>query len=270
MKRLYYLIIILCVGLTVGCKKELDFTYRDIPAIPVIEAELTCYGAKVVVTQTTPMDEPMNRDHMTEDVVVKLTDNDSGESFTLEPDSVGIFVSAYEGVIGHIYRLDVTIGQKCFTCEERMRAPVDSVSLAMSWIQMPYDDVAVLQVEFPDIDPETDGSCYWIRVKRNGDAYMWRAVKDIMATEGIVTDVMMTSRRDISEEDDATVLVDGDELEVSVTTISRVMYDYLVAIGSDSNGHMMFDGDFCLGYFLTGGVTEASIVFHPEELTGGR
>lgn len=67
---------ILMTALT-GCEKELDFKYHDIDPIVVIEGELTPDGAKVGITMTTPMDEPMDRTHLT-DATVRIEDITEG------------------------------------------------------------------------------------------------------------------------------------------------------------------------------------------------
>ena len=76
----------------------------------------------------------------------------------------------------------------------------------------------------------------------------------------------MTTRKDISEEEDDTVLVDGDVLTVTVAPISREMHDYLEAIGADSTGPRLFSGPMALGYFLAAPLSTASITFHPSEI----
>ena len=44
--------------LLAGCEKEIDFKYRDIEPILVIEGAVTQDGTSVSLTETTPMDEP--------------------------------------------------------------------------------------------------------------------------------------------------------------------------------------------------------------------
>ena len=72
--------ILLSIGLMavlVSCEKELDISYHNIDPLPVIEAELTPDGARVGITMTTPMGEPMDRTRLT-DAVVTLTDLTDG------------------------------------------------------------------------------------------------------------------------------------------------------------------------------------------------
>lgn len=73
-----------------SCEKELDFKYNDIEPLTVIEAEITPDGAKVGITLTTPMDEPMDRSHLT-DAVVTLTDLTDGTVYDLSVDAEGFF-----------------------------------------------------------------------------------------------------------------------------------------------------------------------------------
>ena len=125
--------------------------------------------------------------------------------------------------------------------------------------------VAVLQVTFTD-PIESSDDCYWIRLYRNGNSYMWLLSDDRKSVDGITNEVTMTSRKDISEEDDATVLQDGDVVSVTVAPISRAMYDYLTALQSDSNGSRMFEGDYCLGYFMAAPISKSEIIYRPSEM----
>lgn len=248
----------------VSCEKELDIKYRDIDPIPVIEGALTTGGATVSVTMTTPMDAPMDRTRLT-DAAVELADLTSGVTVTLTPDSNGDYVSDIPGVPGHDYRLTVSRAGAVYGSERRMLPAPEIAGMEFNWIKMPYDHVAVLQVLIAD-DPATLGDCYWVRVYRNGEIYRWTYVRDNLAEDGYIAEVIMTSRRDVDEEDDDDVLVDGDVVSASVTRISRAMYDYLEAISSGSNGPAMFAGDFCLGYFTAGGMAERSVVFRPDDI----
>ncbi len=69
---------------------------------------------------------------------------------------------------------------------------------------------------------------------------MWLLSDDRSAVNGVINEVTMTSRKDIDEEDGKSVLKDGDEVKVIIAPIDRRMYDYLIAIQSDSNGPSMF------------------------------
>lgn len=247
-----------------SCEKELDFKYHDIDPILVIEGAVEEGGAKVSLTLTTPMDEPMDRRRLT-DATVILDDLTVGATVELAPGEGGDFLSPVPGVPGHDYRLTVTRGGETRTALTRMYHAVEITDMKFNWIKMPYDDVATLQISFTD-DPEVKEECYWVRVYRNGEMYMWNEVQDFMAVDGRIDEVFMTSRKDISEEDDDTVLVDGDVVTATVVRIDRRMHDYLEAIRNDSNGAQMFDGPLCVGYFTAGAVSSRSLTFHPADI----
>lgn len=247
-----------------SCEKDLDITYREIEPITVIEGQLSMQGANVRITMTTPMAEPMDSTLLT-DATVALTDLTDGTFEALIPDQCGVYTGMKAGVPGHLYELSVVRDGKSYAARCEMSAPTDLLALEFNWIKMPYDRVAVLQVTFAD-NTAIDGDCYWIRLYRNGKAYMWNIVTDLSAASGIINDVFMTSRRDLDEEDEATALRDGDVVTASVSPVSREMYDYLEAVSSDSNGPALFAGDFCLGYFLASPTVSASIAFHPNEI----
>lgn len=254
-------------GLMLGaCEKEIDFTYRDIDPILVIEGALTSGEASVSLTMTTPMDEPTDLAQV-KGAMVTLTDLTAGSSVTLLPPTDNPdapYRAATEGVVGHSYRLEVLLpgSSEPNTAECVMPPAAGTPELSLAWIKMPYDRVAVLQVRFE----ATLEQCYWVRVYRDGEAYMWRAVSESAVVNGEVTEVFMTSRQDISEEDDDTVLVDGDELTVTVAPVSRAMHDYLEAIGADSSGPRMFAGPMALGYFLAAPLSSSTITFHPASI----
>lgn len=251
--------------LAAGCEKELDFKYHDIEALTVIEGTLTESGADVTIRLTTPMDEPMDRTCLT-DAQVTLRDLSTDESTVLTADERGHYRSKVPGVPGHEYSLTVSRDGKEYASTSLMRRAPKIEGLEFKWISMPYDDVAALQVAFADCDPAAYGDCYWIRIYRNGEFYKWSTISDDRSIDGILYDTVNTTRKDESAEDEDDLLVDGDEVRVTVAHVSKAFYDYLNAISSDSNGPRMFEGDMCLGYFLAAGVSESTIVFHPDRI----
>lgn len=262
MRQLILIISSLLVLLT-SCEKELDFKYHDVESQLVIEGNVTQDGTIVALTYTTPMGEPMNLTHLT-DAEVTLTDITAGTAISLTPDAEGVYTDPTPGISGHEYRIDVNRDGKSYSATDLMRNPVEILSLEFQWVKMPYDYVAALKIMFTD-DPG-DNDCYWIRLYRNGEPYMWLQADDRSAVNGVITEAVRTSRKDISEEDDKTVLVEGDVVTATVSPVSRAMYDYLTALQSDSNGQRMFAGDFCLGYFLAAPIASTSITFHPDLL----
>lgn len=247
--------------LFVSCEKELDFKYHDIDPLTVIEAQLTPGGAKVAITYTTPMDQPMDRTHLT-DAVVTLTD---GTVYNLHTDAEGLFVDPTPGIIGHDYRLVVERDGCRYEADATMYPPTEIESLEFNWIKMPYDYVAVFEAQFRD-NKDSDGECYWVKLYRNGEIYRWSEMDDRNAVDGVCTYLTMTTRKDTDEEDDDTVLFDGDVITFTVSPISRAMHDYLEALQNDSNGPAMFVGDKCLGYFMATSPVSDSVEFHPDEI----
>lgn len=249
-----------------ACEKELDIKYHDINPLLVIEGELTQTGVSVTLTETTPMDEPINQQHLTDAsvVVVNLSTDDAT---TLHPDSDGIYKGDLTGETDTAYRLTVNRNGKTYQSESMMHSPAQITGIDFNWIKMPYDDVAILQVSFTD-NPDVNGEYYWVRVYRNGELYRWSYADDRLASEGVIDFIMLTTRRNIEEEDDKNLLVDGDIVTATVSPVSRAMYEYIEAMSQPGcNGPAMFDGGLCLGYFLAAPVTSASIVFHPDEIT---
>lgn len=265
MKMTKYFVAVAITAVLSSCEKEIDFEYHDIPGQQVIEGLLTQDGISVELTETVPTDEPFSTSHIT-DAFVTLKDITAGTAYALAPDDKGIFTCpGLTGEAGHTYLLTVTVGDRTYSSESTMLPPTEIVSAEFNWIKMPYDDVAVLRVQFrEDSDPETQ---YWLRVFRNGEIYEWQAIESRNAVNGIVTGMMMTSRKDTEEEDDDMVLRDGDVVGIEVLTISRTMADYLNSLSNgDYNGNRMFAGPYCLGYFLSAPMAKTSLTFHPDQI----
>lgn len=253
----------LCV-LLAACEKVLDFKYHDIEPLTVIEGELTSAGAKVGITLTTPMDEPLDRTRLT-DASVTLTDITDGTAIALTADHEGFFTDPTPGIPGHRYRLTVERNGESYAMETLMYPATEIVSAEFNWISMPYDKVAVFQARYLD-NPADTGDCYWVKLYRNGDIYSWQEQDDRTASDGVNTFFTMTSRKDTDEEDDDDVLFDGDVMTVTVTPISREMHDYLEALQNDSNGPALFSGGRVLGYFLASDPASRSVTFRPDQI----
>ncbi|MDE6346791.1 MAG: DUF4249 domain-containing protein [Muribaculaceae bacterium] len=246
-----------------SCEKELDFHYHDVEPQLVIEANLTQEGTTVLLTETAPMGEAMNTTPVV-DATVTLTDITAGSTRALPLRDDGTFGDNIAGITGHEYRMEVMRGDKKYSSVCTMRQPTEITALEFEWIKMPYDYVAILQVSLTD--PDTADDCYWIRLLRNGEPYMWNVTADMYTVDGIINHIIMTSRKDTDEEDEDKVLFDGDTVTAIVSPISHDMFDYIVALETDSNGPCMWEGDFCLGYFLASPAATATIVFRPDEM----
>lgn len=254
-------IYIFLVMVLISCEKELDFKYHDIEPIFVIEGKLSQNGAQVTLTQTTPMDEPIDTVPIT-DAEVNIKDLTHDAVYPLEPDPQGIFRGNFPTYPGHIYKLSITRKKEFYEAESLMYPAVEITDLNFNWIKMPYGMVAVLNISFRILGDKD--ACYWTRIYKNGSPYKWQLSHGSGAVDGILTQSLFTTRKNPDDEDDRSVLHDGDILEVVITGISLEMYDYLTAIQSDSNGKPMFEGDFCLGYFLASQEAKSSISFHED------
>lgn len=262
MKR--YFLLLLSIVLLTSCEKELDFTYHDIEPQFVVEGILDQEGIRVTLSETTPMNEKIEENYIT-DGEVKLIDETNQEVTTLNPDNDGIYKAAYRAIPGHTYLLQIKRGGNTYFSDCVMRPATKILSTKFQWIKMPYDYVAVLQITFEALLEEDN--CYWIKVYRNGEPYKWIVSDNRDASDGIINEVIMTSRKDLEKEDEKDLLREGDEVKVVINTVSREMYDYLTAIENNSNGMPMFEGAFCLGYFMASDSVSDSLVFHPDEIT---
>lgn len=265
MKLFHYIFSIATLLTLTSCEKEIYFEYKDIPEQQVIEGLLTQEGVSVRLTKTVPTDEPFSDKTLT-DAEVTLNDKTDGAVYHLSPDEKGVFTHyGLAGVTGHEYELTIIIGENIYTSSSRMLPPCEIESAEFNWIKMPYDDVAVLKIQFTEVGDKT--THYWVRVYRNGEPYEWQALESRNAVGGIVTAMMMTSRKDISAEDDDSVLKEGDVVDIEVFTISEVMADYLDSLNNgDYNGNRMFAGSYCLGYFLAAPISRTQLTYHPDQI----
>lgn len=265
MKLIYCILASVALVALASCEKEIDFEYKDIPEQQVIEGLLSQNGVSVRLTKTIPTDEPFN-DNTVTDATATIVDKTDGESYPLTLDENGQFSHPdLSGEVGHEYELSVSIGEDSYTSTSRMPPASEIVSAEFNWIKMPYDDVAVLKVQFKEVkDLNTQ---YWLRIYRNGKPYEWQAIESRNAVDGIVTGMMMTSRKDIAQEDDNSVLKEGDTIDIEVLPISKDMGEYLNSLNNgDYNGNRMFTGSYCLGYFLAAPVSHTQLIYHPDQI----
>lgn len=265
MKLLRYIFPVLAAVAFSSCEKEIEFEYMDIPAQHVVQGLLTQEGVNVTITKTVPTDEPFNNDKVT-DATLTVVDIDTKESYSLLPDEAGIFTCAgFSGQPGHEYELTVCIGEDVSSSTCRMLAPSEIVEAEFSWIDMTYDDVAVLKVLFTeDKDKLTS---YWLRMYRNGEPYQSQVIQSRNAVDGLVTALLMTSRKNTAEENESVVLKEGDRIDIEVMPISQRIDSYFNSLNNgDYNGDRLFSGSFCLGYFLAAPVSRKQLIYHPDEI----
>lgn len=289
MRKPFAIIMSACL-LLISCEKEIDFRYRHIDPLTVIEANLTETSASVIITETTDVDEPMDRTRYT-DATVTLTDMTEGSSRQLLPDSEGVFTysglsgaSGSAGIPGHSYRLDVERGGWLHTSECEMLRPADIVDFRLYRIKPPMMDMIVAQVTFLDNNPLIAGDSYIVRFFRNGEIFSVGTITDIQAVGGVlVTSINVPDTRDFSESDfegrdHDDLLWEGDELTVTVVPAPARYLHYLVALNQGSNGPLMYETkplagtrpasgeDFCLGYFLTAPETSRSVIIRSADI----
>lgn len=261
-RRTYIPLAFACAVLS-GCEKEIEVRYDDISPVLVVEADVTSSGSRALLTLTTPMDEPVDKTPVT-DATVSLSDLTTGSSVILQPGDDGVYRDGRGGIEGHEYRIEVSRGGERHTSVCVMQPPAVIASAVFIWKKMPYDYVAVLDVRIVD-DVSRAGEYFWVRVYRNGEFYKWATVDDSLTHEGCMSVSMFTSREDLDEEEPGEALTPDDIVTVSVTPLSRTLYDYVNALGTVSNGVRLFEGGFCLGYFIAAPVTEMSVPFTPRQ-----
>lgn len=246
-----------------SCEKELDFEYHNIDSLPVIEASITQDGASVAISYATPMGESFSGQFV-ENAEVTIVDLTDGAEFDLEPSEDGSFRCEMTAHPGHDYRLSVALDGSFYSSVSRMMKPTEITDARFQWVKMPGDDMAVFTVRFTDTPLVED--FYWVRLYRNGKSYSWSVISDHAAENGSLEESITTTHRNESLEDEDQIILDGDEITVSVAPISHSMADYLIALSNSSNGAPQFEGPRCLGYFLASPVATTSVIYHPDEI----
>lgn len=254
---------IVAIVMFTSCEKELNFEYHDIAPLHVIEANVGNSVAEVRISLTTPMDEAVADTPVTQ-ACATLSDLDGGAEYVLTPDADGVFRAAVDGMPGHQYRLNVRVAGATYSSCTTMATATEIVDAGFYWVKMPGDDMAALRIIIAD-DPAAQ-DYYWIRVYRNGRAYMWDVIDDQGAADGMLDEVLTTTHRDESKETENQLLRDGDEVAMRVCRVNREMFDYLVAVKDGQNGAAMYAGGPCLGYFLASPVAERTLIYRPDEI----
>lgn len=250
-----------------SCEKELDFEYHDIDALTVVEAMLSQHGSVVTLTYTTPMNEPIDMTPIT-DATVTLTDFSTGDQYHLVADANGSFRNMTPGITGHRYGLTITENGRTYTAESTMLPPTQITDAVFKWIKMPGDDMAALQIRFTDNPSTLD--YYWVRIYRNDEPYMWSIISDRAAVDGILEETVTTTHRDTEQENDKSLLLDGDVVKISVTPVDHAMFDNLTALAAGNNGFKMINGESCLGFFIASPIATTSIIYHPNQIEYAR
>ncbi len=261
--QLFFLYSILIL-LFSSCEKELDIKYHEIDPILVIEGNLTQKGAEVSLTFTTPMNDPINLTRLT-DATVSITDLSTGLIENLIPNDDGLFCSITPGIVGHQYELHVEHDGSRYSSGTVMLPSVEISNIELKWIKMPYDDVATIKISVRENFSNPD-NYVWVRLYRNGEPYSWYLASTAMAVNGKVDLTVMLSRKNTDEEDEKSVLYDGDIIDVTATLLDKKFGYYLEALSNDSNGEPQFEGDKALGYFLASEVDEKEIIFRRDEI----
>lgn len=267
MKIVKYIVLIFVIIIMSACEKELDFEYHDIAPLTVVQATLSQTGCAVSITSTTPMSQPIDTTRIT-DATVVLTDFTSGAIYNLTTDRYGIFRDTTPGVVGHRYGIVIEHDGHRYTSQSTMLPSVEIKDAIFKWIKMPGDDMAALQILFTDNPSTLD--YYWVRIYRNNEPYQWSIITDRAAADGIIEETLTTTHRDPEQEDEKSLLVDGDIVKICVTPIDHAMFDHLTAIAAGNNGFGMFNDDSCLGFFIASPTASTSIVYHPDQLEYAR
>lgn len=242
-----------------ACEKELDVTYPDGDTLCVVEGLVSNEGVGIKLMQTTPMDKPLDTRPIT-NARVFLSSTD-GRNEELAPDNNGIFRSDTPGTAGNSYCLRIEHDGNTYEASSTMPAAAHLEHCTLQWIEMPYDDVVVMEVAvaMPPTIPGSDYGYIWIKVWRNGEIYRSMATSDQWSSDNIVYADFMCTRK--NEDDEEDLLENGDRIDVEVLTIDRNMFDYISSLGmTDANPTALFTNG-ALGYFTASSVTRTNFIF---------
>ena len=264
MKKLIY-IILLSIIIT-SCEKEIDFQYRSIDKLYVIEGLLSNETIKVAITKTQDMGNVVGVNEFIDGVVVSILSDDGNFETLQYEDGYYISPSGFTGEVGKSYTLSVSIDDDVFVSQSTMNKQTQIDSIHFRWMNILGERLLICVLEIPDIPEEENYYCYYMY--RNGERYRWSLLSDKGSENTVIKEYItcMLENGEMHEED---TLKDGDEITIEVRTIDRRTFDYLYSLmlsnRTSSNPLKNFSGE-CLGYFSAHSVVRKSTIFYFNDI----
>ncbi len=270
-RHIIYLNIILLLTIGTACEKEIDFTYRDISPIPVIEAFLTNDSSRVHISTTRNMDEPRNTDTAIKHAEVKLLEeNGTTHSYHWDEETKAYIPSGtFPKQTEQTYTLNVSFDRKTYTSKAKMLAPINpqAVMTKFMWkefaegVNMLFASIMVMDTQ-PDVVNHYRYSVYLneklcqqniLRDAANDAKFLSILIPFIphksLGFNSVISDAMSESE---SESMGLLQINEDDILSVHIEEIDMRTYDYLYSLSISSSESANPISNFtegALGYF---------------------
>ena len=262
------LLSLLAVAATLAsCEKEIDIDYQSAAPLYVAEGILTQDRIAVTLTTTQLMEENTRTGHYVADATVVVSCKKEGSSDTLRYTHNGIYRSAYRGIAGQSYDLDIYVAGQHFHSTSTMQEAAVLKSMKFVWQDMVGQRLLFAKLLLDDTPGQN--SYYFMHLYRNGVGYRWAVMSDEHNHNGELQQLFSCcSERDMDKGDED-ALRDGDQMLMEIRAIDRRTYDYFYSLqtmdNAGSNPIAHFTGG-CLGYFSAGHVQSHNMVFRRSEV----
>lgn len=255
------LIAAICV--LTSCEKDIDFEYRNIEPLYVIESSISNEGAKASITQTLDMtssDDPKGIDG----AIVTIT-TDDGTIYALKDNGDGTYSSdEAKGIAGHTYTLTANINGKITRSTSVMQDELHLDSAYFAKAKMMGADMYMFIADL--ITDCSDNNYYHLIMYRNGEYYNWSATDNHGGPKICELGIGCYISQNENHEED--IIHNGDTITAEIRRINKHTYDFLdtVYLGAEEkcNPKSNFSNGV-LGYFSAHYIERVPAIIYDEK-----
>lgn len=272
MKKYIILISLLLVAAFSSCEKTLDIDYDDVEPLLVVQGNVSNYGIRVYVNNSSDMKDTINKAGLP-DAEVILSGSDGYEEQLEFGDGLYFSPSNAKGKPGVTYTLHVKHGGRECYAKSTMPEIVDIDSTCFKWMPIIGDvDIFMLNVYLTDKPDRED--YYYCELLRDG-----KRVKRTYTSDSGLSDeynyfyIGLISRNHWKTEEEEKaktgkvedyILYGGDRFTISLRNTTKEAHHFLTTGGDNSDGvnpESNLVGDNCLGYFSVYAESRVDMVY---------
>lgn len=258
-----YLSLLAAICIFTSCRKDLDFEYRSIEPIYVIESSITNEGAMATITQTMDMmssDDPEG----VKGANVTITADD-GTIYELTDNGDGTYTSdEAKGIGGHTYVMTANIGGLTTSSSSVMQDKLKLDSAYFAKIKMMGAEMFMFMADI--ITDRSDNNYYHLIMQRNGEYYGWSATDNHGSPK--ICELGIGCYYSKNEDHEEDIIHDGDTITAEIRRINKKTYDYLetafLGIRNGYNPTPNFTNGV-LGYFSAHYVKHVPTIIYNEK-----
>ncbi len=231
-----YISLSLVIILLGSCEQVIDVDLNDVEKKYVIEAVLSdqANSCKVLISQSKNFDEDNNFIGIT-GAQVTIADGNGPEQ-TLTASAPGVYEnSGITGVVGHTYRLKVTVSGQVFTASSTIPSKVLFDTLYIS-DELIFDEVIKLStLEYQD--PPGRGNNYRFIQYINGEKDKTIFIRDDDLNDGKRIDAKLFARNDDDDDDESgSKIKKGDLVKVEMLCVDEPINKYWYSLDQSALG----------------------------------